>query len=258
MYSTRRKVLSQNFFYSRKLVRKLVRLSSIGLHDRVIDIGAGRGILTEELLKKAKQVIAIEIDSSLYFYLQKNFSSSDNLALLNADFLTYTLPQCPYKVFANAPFSIEGIIIRRLLTADVPPDDSYLVVRQDLAERLSGMFKECQFSISYKPWFTFKVLHRFRKNDFEPVATMDAVFFQIMKNKYPLLEEKDKKKYMKFIEQGFGGGKYIRQNLRRFFTYIQLKRLAQNNNFSIHSKPSDLTLENWIELYSFAKSLNRV
>ena len=113
MYSLQRRVLSQNFFYSRKLVSWLLRKSSIGPKDTVLDIGAGKGIITELLLKITHQVIAIEIDALLCSYLENKFKTDPHVQVINKDFLRYLLPLHPYKVFANIPFCIEGEIIRK-------------------------------------------------------------------------------------------------------------------------------------------------
>src|SRR5689334_9002091 len=124
MYSLRRRVLSQNFLHNRKLTEKLVRLSSIGQNDTVLEIGPGKGIITEQLIHIARNIIAVELDTELYLYLRRRFARSlYKLNLVNKDFLRYRLPQSSYKVFANIPFSIEGKIIRKLLDAYNPPID---------------------------------------------------------------------------------------------------------------------------------------
>ena len=87
MYKLQRKLFSQNFLHSRKLVHELIRGSSIGKHDLVLEIGPGKGILTGELLKQSQHVIAVEIDSQWYKYLQEKLSYSDNLTLYHEDFL---------------------------------------------------------------------------------------------------------------------------------------------------------------------------
>ena len=178
MYDMRRRLLSQNFLKSRKLVSKLVRQSSVGINDTVLEIGPGKGIITEELLRISKNIVAIELDTNLYFYLQRKFGNFKyKLSLVNQDFLRYKLPKYEYKVFANIPFSIEGKIIRKLLDAKYPPQDCYLVTRKNLAERISGLKYESQFSIFYKPWFTFEIVHYFNRFDYEPAATMDTCFY---------------------------------------------------------------------------------
>ncbi len=251
MYNIRRRILSQNFLHNRALVNKLIRNSSIGKIDTVLDIGAGHGIITEALLQSVNNVIAIEIDNLLCNYLYKKFRNYSNFRLVNKNFLNYHLPQYPYKVYANIPFSIEGKIIRKLLNFTNPPTDSYLVIRQDLAERLIGLKHEGQFSIFYKPWFTFKIVHYFQKTDFNPYARMDTVMIRFTKRDIPLVKKEYKKQYVLFVGQGFGGGKRLKYNLRNFLSHEQFKRLAKQYGFSIRSRPSDLTVEQWIGIFNY-------
>lgn len=255
MYGLRRRQLSQNFLYSRKLVKQLVWRSSIGPNDTVLDIGSGEGIITEELLQRAKHVIAIEIDTSLYLYLKKKLKQNHNITLVNQDFLKYKLPKYRYKVFANIPFSIEGKIIRKLLAAYHPPEDCYLVMRKDLAERLSSAHRECQFSLFYKPWFEFQVTHDFRRTDFKPMARMDTVLLRFTKRIFPLVSKEEQRKYMFFIGQGFGTGSKIKQSLRIFFTRNQFRKISQRYGFNVHVRPSHLNLKQWVDLYLAAKLL---
>lgn len=254
MYDTKRKVLSQNFLYSRKLVNQLVHNSSIGEKDTVLEIGPGKGIITEVLLEISQKVIAVEFDAEWVHYLQLKFNNFGNkFLLIHKDFLKYDLPTIPYKVFANIPFSIEGEIIRKLVNTHNPPDDCYLVVRKDLAERLMGTDREVQFSATYKPWFSFKIVHQFRMFDYEPAARMETVLFHFNKKETPLLPEQDKTGYKKLIEIGFTGGKGLKYNLRNVFTHVQFKRLAKDNLFSVEAKPSDLSVQQWVKLYEFSK-----
>lgn len=71
LYKVRRKLLSQNFLYNKVLINLLVRNSSIGLNDTVVEIGSGKGFITSELLKVAKKIIAIELDGKLFLHLKK-------------------------------------------------------------------------------------------------------------------------------------------------------------------------------------------
>ncbi len=255
MYGLRRRQLSQNFLYSRKLVKQLIRQSSVGVSDVILDIGAGKGIITEVLLEKGSNVIAVEIDTFLYLCLRNKFKGNRNVRVVNQDFLTYRLPRHRYKVFSNIPFSIEGKIIRKLLTAYNQPEDSYLVMRKDLAERLSGEHRECQFSLFYKPWFHFQIVHTFKCTDFEPMVRMDTVLLRFTKRQNPLLPQEAQKKYRFFIGQGFGNGRTIKKALRPFFTYNQFHRASEKLCFEMKAKPSYLTLYQWISLFNLSLTL---
>lgn len=199
----RRPQLSQNFLHNRQLVKNLIGRSSISKNDLVLEIGPGKGIITQGLVKTSRQVIAVELDSNLYHHLKNKFKPIPNLKLINQDFLKFKLPQEPYKVFANLPFAIEGKAIRKLINAQNPPEDCYLVIRRDLAQRLSGHTYNSQFSILYRPWFTFELFHHFNRSDFIPKPKVKATMFHFQKRPKPLLPTSFKKHYQTFIINQF-------------------------------------------------------
>jgi len=131
---SRRALRSQNFLRSQKLVAKLIRHSSIGKTDTVIEIGPGRGIVTEELLKVSGKVIAVELDSKLYNLLREKLQVHRNLDLVQTDFLKFELPTYTFKVFANIPFIITTDIIRKL-TSEKSFQEGYLVVQKEAAKK---------------------------------------------------------------------------------------------------------------------------
>jgi 16S rRNA A1518/A1519 N6-dimethyltransferase RsmA/KsgA/DIM1 with predicted DNA glycosylase/AP lyase activity len=80
----------------------------------VIEIGSGKGILTESLAEHANHVHAIEKDLPLSQSLRDAFSRTPNVTVHSEDFLTYRLPaKQPYKIFSNIPFTITADLIRK-------------------------------------------------------------------------------------------------------------------------------------------------
>ncbi len=254
MYKLRRKLFSQNFLYNRKLISRLVGSSSIVKKDLVLEIGPGKGIITEQLLQQAQHVLAVEIDSYLVTYLRNRFIHADNLTLYQADILSFKLPIVSYKVFANIPFSIEGKIIRYLIDAKNPPQDCYLVMMKELAYRLSAPHTENLFSLMHKPWFDFSLYHHFQRTDFTPIPKVDAVVLRFTKRKEPLISWSERITYQKFIEIGFGQGLPVSRNLKSRYGNDLVARALHNVNISKKTKPSELSLQQWISLYqSFVK-----
>ena len=80
--------LSQNFIKSSQLVKELISFSGLSSNDLVVEIGPGRGIITQELLNLNIKVITVEKDRELISFLQNKFSSNPNLKLINQDFLS--------------------------------------------------------------------------------------------------------------------------------------------------------------------------
>ena len=140
MYKLRREQLSQVFLHSPELVNRLVGRSSIGQKDTVIEIGPGRGIITQSLLQKPNLLFRLNAILS-FILLKQRFINYPNLDIIWADFFSFQLPKTPYKIFANIPFSIEGKIVRKLIDSQNPPEDCYLVMREELAKRLVGILR---------------------------------------------------------------------------------------------------------------------
>lgn len=249
MYKIQRKLFSQNFLHSRKIASHFIGQSSIGKNDLVIEIGPGKGILTEQLIQQSGHVFGVEIDARWCTYLQQKFCDAHNFTLYQTDILSWQLPAYPYKVFANIPFSIEGKIIRKLIDDVHPPQDCYLVVMKELAYRLCGKYGENMFTVMHKPWFDFSIVYTFQKTDFEPVPNVDAVLFRFTLMKNPLLPMAEKDRYQQFVFDGFGNGEPVYKNLMKKYGREKVEKVFQLLSLNRKTKPNSLTLKQWIWLY---------
>lgn len=250
MYTIQRKLLSQNFLYSRKLVSQLVDNSSIGKNDLVYEIGPGKGIITEQLIAKARHVIAVELDNDLCKYLQEKFQPTSKFLLFNYNAAHFPLPYQPYKVFSNIPFAIEGELIRKLIDNANPPQDCYLVIVQELAERLCAFHRENLFSILHKPWFDFSIEYYFKPTDFTPVPKVRSALFRFKQKSNQLIPLKEKQRYQEFVTIGFGQGDLVKNNFSKKYGKEKVSRLFKQCKLDQNVKPSYLKLEEWIHLYN--------
>ena len=127
---------SQNFLTDATLLHRIVRLADIHNNDTVIEIGTGKGHLTEALSKRAGRVCSVEIDTKLIEIAGKRLAKYSNLELISGDFLKYRLPsKGEYKVFANIPYFITTQIVDKLTQGDNPPTDIFLVMEKGAAQR---------------------------------------------------------------------------------------------------------------------------
>ncbi|MFH0889850.1 MAG: 16S rRNA (adenine(1518)-N(6)/adenine(1519)-N(6))-dimethyltransferase RsmA [Candidatus Aenigmatarchaeota archaeon] len=110
------KKLSQNFLLDKDIIAREIEFANIGSGDVVLDIGAGLGILTEELSKKARSVIAIELDKHLAAYLEKRFAGNEKVKVLNGDVLDLLENLEFDKVVANIPYKISSPLTFALLS----------------------------------------------------------------------------------------------------------------------------------------------
>ncbi|MDO8572814.1 MAG: rRNA adenine dimethyltransferase family protein [bacterium] len=139
-----KKSLGQNFLTSRGVARDIVAAAQIAPDDVVLEIGPGKGFLTEGLLQKAGKVIAVEKDVRMISYLKDKFAQeirNGKLELVHGDILTlnptnYKLKTNTYKLVANIPYYITGEILRTFLSGDLQPQRMVLMVQKEVADRI--------------------------------------------------------------------------------------------------------------------------
>lgn len=259
--------LAQNFLRNPKLVRRLVRMSTIAPSDTVYEIGPGNGIITAALASVAGRVIAIEKDPELVRRLRERFCLVHNVEIVEQDFLDYSLRTRPgnaalsltarrqtgaseYKIFANIPYNITAQILRKILRERSNLAEGYLILQKEAAMKFSGSPRETLFSIEAKPFFEFQILYQLRRIDFCPVPHVDSVLLSIKRRSRPLIETQDVARYRSFVEYGFGRWKpNLKLSFKNVFTYKQWKRLARDLDFPLNATPTELSFEQWLGLY---------
>ncbi len=243
---------NQNFFKDADLVAAVVQQVNFSPRDIVYEIGPGQGIITRELAKMVKKVVAIEIDKELFLRLKQKFANFPNVQLINIYFLKFSIPDIYYKVFANIPFNITADVLRKLLTVVNPPTNAYLVVQKEAAQKFAGTPKETQFSILTKPWFELEIVRSFRKTDFEPMPSVETVLLKIIKRPEELVDQAAKDNYIWFVKYGFNRWRQnLGKNFKAIFTYKQWQRLARDLKFNPKAQPTDLTFNQWLGIFNF-------
>ena len=250
----RRADLSQHFLRSRSLAASLIAQAPVKRSDLVVEIGPGRGILTRELARRCREVVAVEFDGALSEALRTRFLSDNRVTIVSSDFLRFRLPDVPYKVLGNIPFNRTAAIVRRLVQADSPPQDAYLVIQREAADRFAGSpcSRETLSSLRLKPWWQIEVVRRFRRTDFDPPPSVDAVALWLARRTRPLVDRFQAVDYRRFIRSCFGrDGRSIRRCLRSEFTRTQIQRLSRDLRFDPSGPPCGLTFDQWLALFRF-------
>ncbi|MDY3052170.1 MAG: 16S rRNA (adenine(1518)-N(6)/adenine(1519)-N(6))-dimethyltransferase RsmA [Ndongobacter sp.] len=138
------KRLGQNFLMDGNIVRKIADSADIGPEDVVLEIGPGIGTMTEELLLRAKKVIAVEIDDRLIPVLQETLRDFDHFRLVHADamqldFRALFAREAPgerIKLVANLPYYITTPLLQRFMEEELPIDSCTVMVQKEVAERI--------------------------------------------------------------------------------------------------------------------------
>src|SRR5579883_510346 len=245
----------QNFLTNPALVDRLLDASSIAPGDLVLEIGAGEGMITERLARRCRRVIAFEIDPALARHLARRFAACRNVEVRAGDALALPLPAEPYKVFASIPFNRTAAIVRALTDAPVPPEDQYLVVQREAAERFSGRPATTLPAVLLHPWFEIGITHRFQRTDFTPVPGVDVVLLRLAKRGPPLVAGARMALYRDFVTAVFTAWQpTVADALRRLGGAAWAERVAATAEVAVCAPPSRLPPADWLSLFeAFAR-----
>ncbi len=212
--------VSQNFLTSYKIIKRLLRRTTINSNDHVIEIGPGKGHITGVLINICRKVSAVEIDKKLYCRLLEKYREAKNLILHNQDFLQWKLPSSEkYKVFANIPFCHTTSILRKLTESKNPPIETWLTMEKGAAKRFAGKPRETFQSLMIKPIFDIEIAYYFLREDFHPKPGVDVVLVHLKKKIKPDIAQSKWDEYKRFITSIFK-----ETGLRNMFSKKQLSR----------------------------------
>jgi 16S rRNA (adenine1518-N6/adenine1519-N6)-dimethyltransferase len=137
------KRLGQSFLSDPNVTRKIVDISDLRRDDCVVEIGAGLGLMTALMARKAGKVVALEIDRALIPILQEELRSYANVEIVHADVLKFDFPslwesrgRVNIKIVGNIPYNISSQILFRLLEAKGCISSMVLMFQREVAERL--------------------------------------------------------------------------------------------------------------------------
>jgi 23S rRNA (adenine-N6)-dimethyltransferase len=243
--------VSQNFLHSPRLTECLVAMTGVGPNDFVIEIGAGKGIITATLARRCHFVLAIEKDPLLAAGLQCRFAGDPLIEIRHADVLRIPLPKGPYKVVANIPFNLTADIVTRLTTAPNAPDDTYLVVQREAAERFIGQPRGTLFAALLHPWFEVSILYRFRPTDFAPPPAVETVLMRMRKRGPPLIEQRNRALYRDLVAYLFTAWQpTIGHALEKALGRPTVQWIERAGVTTLGAPPSHLTPDCWTELFT--------
>lgn len=261
-----KKSLGQNFLKDEDVLQRIVEGASLSKEDIVIEIGPGKGALTELLAEKCGKVIAIEIDDRLIEPLHTKFVGIDNVEIIHDDILKLNLPElvtnklmklkaneASYKVVANIPYYITAPIIRLLLETKFPPTETILMVQKEVAERIvakKGAMSILAVSVQYyaKAQFLFTVF----KESFDPVPKIDSAVIKLTRDKGQETPDKDEvKKFFKIVRAGFSAKrKTLINNLSNGLQADKkiIEEKLESVGFPPNTRAQELGVEDWKKL----------
>ena len=208
------KALGQNFIVNPSVCPRMADESGIDSESGVIEIGAGIGVLTAELAKRAKKVVCIELDSKLMPILDETLADFDNIEIINADVLKTDLAALieekfggmPVYVCANLPYYITSPVIMTLLESRLPLKAVTVMVQREAAQRLcapvgSRLSGAVPVAVDYSAGA--RKLFDVSAGSFMPAPKVDSSVIRLDIREKPGIEVSDEKLFFSMVHAAF-------------------------------------------------------
>lgn len=208
------KALGQNFLINPSVCPRMAELSGADENTGVIEVGPGIGVLTNELCKVAKKVVAIELDERLPEILAKTLADHDNVKVISGDVMKIDLHKLIEDEFqgmdvvvcANLPYYITSPVIMKLLEEKLPIKALTVMVQKEAADRLCAQMgtRECgAVTAAVRYYSEPKLLFKVSAGSFMPAPKVDSAVIRMDVDKKPALEIKDEKLFFRVVRGAF-------------------------------------------------------
>lgn len=208
------KALGQNFLINPSVCPKMAELCGADKNTGVIEVGPGIGVLTNELCKVAKKVVAIELDERLPAILGKTLADHDNVKVISGDVMKIDLHKLIEDEFqgmdvvvcANLPYYITSPVIMKLLEDKLPIKALTVMVQKEAADRLCAHMgtRECgAVTAAVRYYSEPKLLFKVSAGSFMPAPKVDSAVIRMDVDKKPALEIKDEKLFFRVVRGAF-------------------------------------------------------
>ena len=215
-YPRARKRLGQHFLTDPRILGRIADALQLTGTETVVEIGPGRGALTEQLLQRAARVVAIEVDRELVPLLRSKFAGA-SLTVVQADVLDVSLhdvAQGDFVLAGNVPYYITTPILFQALQRPRALRAVYLVQRE-VAERAiapAGAEEYGALSANVQAVATPELLFRVPAGAFQPAPSVESAVLRVTPRADPVIAADEEEPYRTFVQGAFG---FRRKQMRR-------------------------------------------
>jgi len=251
------KTYGQNFLMDETILEDMIDIALVGPEDIILEVGPGIGNLTERMLPKAKQVIAIEKDPQFLPVLKKLAKDNNNFSYHLTDVLTLNLGELMsefnnYKVVANIPYYITGKIVQLFIRAKHRPKSLTLLMQKEVAQNITAKPGSLNLlAISAQLYAEITLLAVVPAYKFYPAPKVDSAVVHFKLHAKPKYKIDDEKKLFRVLKACFSGKRKQLHNTLSNNLQIdkaKIEQLLAGLNIAPSIRPQQLTIEQWIAL----------
>lgn len=250
---------SQNFLIDQNIARKIVEGLALQKDESVIEIGPGRGILTSQLVQKAKRVIGVEIDPRWCGFLDQQFGKINGFKIIQGDFLELSLQEFSrissgqFKVVGNLPYAVVSPMIQKILGWDQWICGVFMV-QKEVAQRITarpGTKEYGILSITVQLRSRIKRVLNVSRQCFRPIPRVDSTVLRFDPLKSPFDNIEDENCFYATVRAAFAHRrKTIVNSLFRalHLPHTQIVNAVEKCGFSLTSRAEQFSVHEFMKL----------
>ena len=237
------------------MLSDIVSAAEPGPGDVVVEVGAGLGILTAELVERAGRVVAIEVDAGLASALRRTFATAPNLDVLNTDALEFDPGGLPpgYKVVANLPYYIASAVLRHFLESTPRPGQMVVMVQKEVGEGIVAPPGQMGLlGVSVQFYGRPSLVRYVSRSSFYPPPEVDSALVAIDVYPRPPLEVADGGRFFSVVRAGFSARRKQLHNALAQGLGLPaaiVVEILDQVGIDRRRRPQTLSIEEWLRVY---------
>jgi 23S rRNA (adenine-N6)-dimethyltransferase len=241
-----RRVLGQNLLADPAAVRRLAGAAALRPGDLVLEVGAGRGRITAELLRRRARVVAYEIDAALAATLP----AGDRLTVRTEDFLAARPPDEAFSLVGNIPYGLTSAVVSWCLRAETLRSAT-LVTQLEYARKRTGDYRRwSRLTVLTWPFFSWQFAGRIPRSAFRPVPRVDGGILRLDRRAVPLVAPSLRRDWEAMVGCGFeGAGGSLPASLSRRYGTRRVSGACRAVRLAPDVRVGEVWPEQWLTLF---------
>ncbi len=251
------KAFGQNFLIDREVLLQIVEAAEIHAEDQVLELGAGTGVLTRELAKRARRVVAVELEREMLSLLAKTTRIYTNIEIMERNLLYVDPSEIfgseSYKLVANLPYYIASPTFRHFLESANPPHLFVVMVQYEVAQRIVAAPGDLSLlGVSVQFYGEPKIIAHVPARAFYPAPKVDSAILRIdLKDEVPLTP-KQRDSFFRMVQAGFSERRKQLHNSLAHGLHCKntdVQSWLQAANIDPSRRAETLSIEDWLRLW---------